>query len=311
MLKILPPFVHNHTRKTQVLYLALFLILGLVTLKTPPLIHAQLNAGLVSGIWYSQPTFFAGEEIRIYAAIQNQSDQDITGEAVFYINDKLIGTSAVSISSGRLGEAWVDHAFEKGSQTIEVKLINTESSQPGQPQQTSDLSRTTMAVTLEVDSDVDGDDIGDSQDDDITASPTTTSDVDKTTSSSSSQNETTSEKNEDGQSGSAFQPFTEALSPLSQQLGGGKTLGSIQEAAEPITNDLLNTLDNQRSAIDADLSQRGTVGDVLRPVVGVLFIVLHWVVRHWIEVGIGTLFLLAIRKLLRRKLVGSSPLIRI
>ncbi|MFH1773173.1 MAG: hypothetical protein ABH818_02365 [Patescibacteria group bacterium] len=134
---------------------------------------AQINAGFVSGIWYSKNPFFIGEIVRIYVGIQNRSGFDITGTVEFYDNDTLVRSTNVSIINEQLIEAWTDHTFVYGDHEIKVQLAKTYIHEIGKPPRGVDLGNkflnisNAFGMTFFVDKDSDNDGIGDREDPDV------------------------------------------------------------------------------------------------------------------------------------------------
>ncbi len=127
--------------------------------------QAGFNAGFVNGLWYSKTPFFAGEEIRIYTVIQNQSGFDITGTVKFFSNDSLLGQSDFSIVNGRLIEKWADWKTTYGKHNVSVEISNTKKIEIGKEPEVINLeARTSITETYEVDLDTDGDGLGNKDD---------------------------------------------------------------------------------------------------------------------------------------------------
>ncbi len=126
-----------------------------------------VNAGFVSGLWYSSNTFFAGDNVRIYSAIQNNSGFDIVGKIQFFNNEEIIGESDFSAVNGQLAEKWADWKAEKGDHNIYIKLIDTKKALIGGEFEPITLAfDSSNADKRFVDSDTDGDKIGDAVDTD-------------------------------------------------------------------------------------------------------------------------------------------------
>ena len=88
--------------KTLLLLVFLLLPLNVLAQQEP------LNAGLVSGIWYSKFPFFAGETVRIYTAIQNNSGFDVKGKVQFLRNGESLEETPFSALKGGLVQVWAD-----------------------------------------------------------------------------------------------------------------------------------------------------------------------------------------------------------
>ncbi len=143
-----------------------FLILMLLFLATN-IANAQtnLNAGFVDGLWYSKTPFFAGEEVRIYTVIQNQSGFDIIGIVKFFNDDKLLSQSDFSIVDGRLIEKWADWKPTQGKHNISVELSNTKKIEIGKNPEAIELAAyTSITESHEIDLDTDGDGVGNKTD---------------------------------------------------------------------------------------------------------------------------------------------------
>jgi len=127
--------------------------------------QAGFNAGFVNGLWYSKTPFFAGEEIRIYTVIQNQSGFDIIGIVKFFSDNTLLGQSDFSIVNGRLIEKWADWEPTFGKHNISVEISNTKKIEIGkEPEDINLEARTFITETYDVDLDTDGDGLGNKDD---------------------------------------------------------------------------------------------------------------------------------------------------
>lgn len=147
----------------------LTIIITVITIFNATPTHAQtapVNAGFVNGIWYSQNQFFAGDNIRVYTAFQNNSGFDLIGKIQFYDGDKLISETNFESISGQLIQKWADWKVEAGNHNIKVKIIDAKKSLPGQTPEPIELPLGTQTVTdtKEIDIDTDGDKIGDTID---------------------------------------------------------------------------------------------------------------------------------------------------
>jgi hypothetical protein len=124
-----------------------------------------LNAGFVSGLWYSQIPFFAGDKIRIYTAIQNRSGFDITGKVQFFNQAQVIGEADFSALNGRLIEVWTDWTASEGNHRLWAKITEAKKSEIGQePEAISLIFDSSPPNEVFVDLDTDGDQIGNQQD---------------------------------------------------------------------------------------------------------------------------------------------------
>jgi hypothetical protein len=101
-------------------FLIIFLLLSALS---PSLVLGEsLNAGFVEGLWYSGEPVTVGEPTRIYVALRNNTDHDLTGTVRFSDNGTRIGTSYVNALPGRLVEAWIDWTPQYGEHKIVATL---------------------------------------------------------------------------------------------------------------------------------------------------------------------------------------------
>lgn len=138
--------------KTLLLLVFLLLPLNVLAQQEP------LNAGLVSGIWYSKSPFFDGETVRIYTAIQNNSGDDLKGKVQFSKNNEPIGNAPFSALKGGLIQVWQDWQAQEGTYTISARIVDAT------PPVSSSFAIAQQEVV--VDKDTDKDNIGNTQDPD-------------------------------------------------------------------------------------------------------------------------------------------------
>lgn len=85
--------------------------------------QANVNAGVVPALWYSQIEVYEGDEIRIYGAIQNHSNVRFKGEAIFLLDGVELSRTNFSSSPGELVEveskAWI---AVKGEYKTELRI---------------------------------------------------------------------------------------------------------------------------------------------------------------------------------------------
>ncbi len=143
-------------------------LLVCLTLFTPTPSHAEdeLNAGFVQGLWYAAPTLFAGEPTRVYVALRNYTDRDLTGTVRFTDNGKRIGVSYVSALPGRLVEAWVDWTPSYGEHAVTATLSEIRFHTIGENGESAEVISMLAEDTIMVDYDTDKDGIGNIQDTD-------------------------------------------------------------------------------------------------------------------------------------------------
>ncbi|MFT7327985.1 MAG: hypothetical protein ACI870_000160 [Crocinitomicaceae bacterium] len=144
-------------------------LLILITLSVPAVIFAQSsNIGIIKGIWFSEDVFFAGDPIRIYTAIQNNSGDDIEGVVEFYDNGISIGKKSFKSLDRRISELWIDTLISEGTHDYSVTITEASINSPGEVLVTITPQVITTDNTISADLDTDGDNIGNKidQDDD-------------------------------------------------------------------------------------------------------------------------------------------------
>lgn len=130
----------------------LFSVLATLSVVLTPLtIHAE-NAGLVNGIWFSQEKIFAGDSVRIFAVVQNETDGALNDTVTFLVDDAAVGTVNVSLASGTIDRVEIKHTFTEGNHTVSTRFSAGD---------IQELSRNVF-----IDTDTDGDGIGNKDDDD-------------------------------------------------------------------------------------------------------------------------------------------------
>ena len=143
-----------------------WLILLCLLLITPDKADA-FNAGIVQGLWYDQEKVFAGEPIRIYAAVRNNTGADLIGTVSFFVNDKRIEQADIRVLNGRIVESWADWKPKYGTSTIVASLTKSEISDSATDDSASTEVTSTLAKdVLFIDHDTDGDSIGNATDTD-------------------------------------------------------------------------------------------------------------------------------------------------
>lgn len=126
-----------------------------------------LNAGFVQGVWYSKAPFFAGETVRMYTAIQNNSGSDIQGTIEFLVNGNSVGESSFSAINGRIVEVWTDWKVTQGNHSVEVNIKEAFKIEVGKTPEPISLNAGALeANKVFVDEDTDQDGIGNMEDED-------------------------------------------------------------------------------------------------------------------------------------------------
>lgn len=130
---------------------------------------SEPNAGFVQGLWYSSEPVFVGVPTRIYVAVRNNTEHDLTGTVRFMDNGTRIGSSEISALSGRLVEAWVDWTPTDGEHNITAVVTDAKLHVIGSEAESIDVAGVTAEDSVVVDFDTDDDGVGnitDTDDDD-------------------------------------------------------------------------------------------------------------------------------------------------
>ncbi len=127
---------------------------------------AELNAGFVQGLWYGKDDLVANEPTRIYVALRNNTDSDLTGTVRFTDNGTRIGIAYVSALPGRIVEAWVDWTPRYGEHTVTASLSDVRAHTVGESPEIAEVENTIAEDTIFVDYDTDEDGIPNEKDTD-------------------------------------------------------------------------------------------------------------------------------------------------
>ena len=137
----------------------------------PLLVSAEplSNAGfLQGGIWYSKDPFFAGETVRVYAAIFNSSSEDLAGTVEFLDNKQRLGSAEFFVErGGKFAQVWVDWNVTEGQHLVEAVITKASIIRVGSSPVAIELQQAKAQESLrQVDKDADKDGIGDKADTD-------------------------------------------------------------------------------------------------------------------------------------------------
>ena len=144
-------------------WLIIFIIFSLPTASVWAL---ESNAGIVKGLWYDQEVFFAGEPIRVYVAVRNNTGADLSGAVEFYVNGERIERNFIDALDGRIVESWADWTPNYGTSTVSASLSRTEISSTASGTKSVTLTSTIAEDVIFLDYDTDKDDIGNLEDND-------------------------------------------------------------------------------------------------------------------------------------------------
>ncbi len=141
-----------------------FLVVIVITLMWPSFILAVSgkNAGIIpNNIWYSSDSFFAGDNIRIYSIIFNNSDYELSGVVEFNDNNKIICNKNFLVSPNDIAKIWCDWSAQYGQQKVGIKIIKTKAVDSSGKEQEIVLSNfQTNSLDRFVDIDTDHDGVG-------------------------------------------------------------------------------------------------------------------------------------------------------
>jgi hypothetical protein len=138
---------------------------------SPLFLHAEevINVGLVDGLWFSEGIFFEGDKTELNAVFFNNSGFDISGLIIFYNNGKEFHSESIEVSESELFYIQIPFVAKKGSQNFEAKILEVAILRENGLKERALAKNTVIDLgskILEVDTDSDGDNIGNSIDED-------------------------------------------------------------------------------------------------------------------------------------------------
>ena len=145
------------------------LTLSLLFLPLVGLAAPLSNAGfLQGGIWYSKDPFFAGDTVRVYAALFNSSAEDIAGTVEFLDNKKPLGAADFFVErGGKFVQVWVDWKATEGEHLVEAVITKASVIRVGGSPVAIEFQQTRAQESLrQVQQDTDGDGVGNGDDSD-------------------------------------------------------------------------------------------------------------------------------------------------
>jgi hypothetical protein len=145
--------------------------LGLAVVASVALFPALTHAvGFMNGsIWFSKKAFFAGQNVRIYAMLLNDSGYDVKGSVTFYGNDQPIGTEPFTQARDQLSQiVWHDWTavYQTAKVSARITELNAYDANGKSATVILDKPEADMAAQIFIDRDTDGDGTGDIQDTD-------------------------------------------------------------------------------------------------------------------------------------------------
>lgn len=121
-----------------------------------------------SSLWFDREPFFSNENVRVYTALANSTPADFNGTIEFYDGDILIGSSEVSLErNGGFEVVWADWTPHEGDHTVRVRIVDAILIPPeGEPIPVTYDEEPSSALSRFVDTDTDGDGVGNRDDTD-------------------------------------------------------------------------------------------------------------------------------------------------
>jgi hypothetical protein len=151
------------------MFMRIFAILLGMTLALPLFAQETIsNAGIIpSNIWFSEESFFADDQIRIYTIIYNESSSDLSGTLTFFDADSPIDSVQFSIAKNRVQDIWIDWIATGGDHDVSASITEAKASTPGGETTTVALQNNKTGSRKKfVDLDTDGDKVGNLEDPD-------------------------------------------------------------------------------------------------------------------------------------------------
>ncbi len=106
---------------------ALLFIFLLFPISTSATSHpTALNAGVINGVWFSTASPEAGEEVRIFTAIQNQSTETISGSVAFLVNTKIVGSASFTVPRNNVLSVSIPYVFPGGDYDVSAYITSVE-----------------------------------------------------------------------------------------------------------------------------------------------------------------------------------------
>jgi len=105
----------------------LFFTLSVLLLSLPifSVEAATINAGVVNGVWLSNPEPKDGESIRIFTAVQNQSETAFNGTVVFLVNSEVVGSKDFTVKSNTIIPVSIQYTFTGGKNEVSAYITAT------------------------------------------------------------------------------------------------------------------------------------------------------------------------------------------
>lgn len=150
----------------------IFSIITVLFLLGSPAAFAAIDSthvGFVdSSLWFDREPFFAGQEVRVYTTLANSSTADFNGVVEFYNGEETIGSANVTLErNGGFQVLWADWTPEEGNHRVSVKITEAFlTPEGGKPEQVTYGNESSYSLERFIDTDTDGDGIGNKEDTD-------------------------------------------------------------------------------------------------------------------------------------------------
>jgi len=88
--------------------------------------YAALNAGVVNGVWFSNPNPEEGEEVLMFTAVQNMSGETVSGTVAFLVNEKIVGSDTFTVFNNQVIPVSVPYIFEDGAHEVSAYITSSQ-----------------------------------------------------------------------------------------------------------------------------------------------------------------------------------------
>ena len=150
------------------IHMKFFLFSLLVLLSFPVSVHAVTGFLGSQGVWMSEGKTFAGDTVKLYTVVVNNSAPRLSLTVEFYNGSTFIKSVAVpNLTFEEAKQVWVEYTLPAGEQQFSAKLTQLDArDQVGNSVDANITQTEQQSQTYDVDLDTDGDDIGNKQDTD-------------------------------------------------------------------------------------------------------------------------------------------------
>jgi len=107
-------------------YILFLLLLLSVCALSSSVAYAALNAGVVNGVWFSNPNPEEGEEIRIFTAVQNTSNETVAGTVAFLVNGDIAGTAKFTAQTNDVVAVSIPFTFSDGAYDVSAYITSSQ-----------------------------------------------------------------------------------------------------------------------------------------------------------------------------------------